>query len=147
MPGFRFAETMRGSYHLLADPTDERAMEFTIEASVRGLRRFSRDLNAAIRGRVVMEGFADAPIEGTLGMKVLRERRLPYEFGFVAADGKRYTFRGQKDVTLLDIPGSMTVLPASLYDAEGEEIARATLRFDLRGDIVSFLRSFRPRVL
>jgi hypothetical protein len=37
----------------------------------------------------------------------------------------------------------MTLLAASLYDEGGEEIARATLRFDLRSDAVKWLKSFR----
>jgi hypothetical protein len=41
---------------------------------------------------------------------------------------------------------TMTTLPASLYDAAGKEIARAVLRFDVRSDLKSFLRSFRPRM-
>ena len=39
----------------------------------------------------------------------------------------------------------MTVLPASLYDAHGNEIGRATLRFDVRSDLRSFLRSWKLR--
>ena len=35
------------------------------------------------------------------------------------------------------------LLPASLYDASGEEIGRATLRFDLRADLGRWLKSFR----
>jgi hypothetical protein len=37
----------------------------------------------------------------------------------------------------------MTVLPASLYDEAGEELARATLRFDVRSDLGRWLKSFR----
>jgi hypothetical protein len=37
----------------------------------------------------------------------------------------------------------MTLLGASLYDEGGEEIARATLRFDLWSDAVRWLKSFR----
>jgi hypothetical protein len=40
----------------------------------------------------------------------------------------------------------MTILPASLYDDSGEELARATLRFDLWADWANWVRSFRLRL-
>jgi hypothetical protein len=73
------------------------------------------------------------------------ERRLPYDFRFEANDGKRYHFRGQKDLNPLSFHDSFTLLPASLYEEGGREIGRATLRFDLRGDIKKLFGSFRLR--
>jgi hypothetical protein len=40
----------------------------------------------------------------------------------------------------------MTLLPATLLDERGEELARATLRFDLRADWVDWMKSFRLRL-
>jgi len=37
----------------------------------------------------------------------------------------------------------MTILPATLYDRSGDEVARATLRFDLRADWASWIKSLR----
>jgi hypothetical protein len=37
----------------------------------------------------------------------------------------------------------VTTLPATLFDDGGQEIGRATLRFDVRQDWWPFLRSFR----
>jgi hypothetical protein len=146
--GFQFRETMTGTYHMLATPLDERAITFTIGAKVDGLRRFLKDRLASIEGEVDVEGFADRrPIRGTLALKLLDERRLPYEFTFKGNDDRDYRFRGQKDVTLIALTDSMTVLPASLYDAEGREIGRATLRFDVRGDFVPFLKSWKLSLL
>lgn len=144
MPGFLFRETMSGSYHLLAHPTEERAIEFTIAVRASDIRRFAKDKTWAIDGEVELEGFASKrPLEGTLGFKLLDERRLPYRFTFVGDDGKRYELRGQKDFSPLAPVDSMTVLPASIYDAAGDEVGRATLRFDVRNDFGRWLRSFR----
>lgn len=144
--GFQFKETMTGTYHLLATPLDERAITFTIGAKVDGLRRFLKDKTASIAGEVDVEGFADkVPLEGTLGLKLLDERRLPYEFTFRGNDDREYRFRGQKDFTLIAVTDSMTVLPASLYDGEGNEIGRAILRFDMSHDLRSFLKSWKLR--
>lgn len=144
--GFQFRETMAGTFHMLAAPLDERAISFTIGARVEGLRRFLKDKIANIEGEVHAEGFADRrPLRGTLALKLLDERRLTYDFTFTGNDDLAYRLRGQKDVTLLALADSMTVLPASLYDADGHEIGRATLRFDVRGDLLKFLKSWKLR--
>src|SRR5438309_379751 len=73
----------------------------------------------------------------------VRERRLPYDFTFRGDDDREYRFHGQKDVTMIALHDTMTTLPASLYDADGKEVGRAVLRFDVRGDLVKFLRSWK----
>jgi len=142
--GFRFRETMSGTFYFIDTPADERPMSFSLEARVASMRAFARDKLARITGEVTMAGLADRrPLEGTLAMKLLDERRLPYDFSFSADDGTRYRFRGEKNVTALAPIESMTVLPASLYDGAGKEVARATVKFDVRGDLKKFVRSFR----
>jgi hypothetical protein len=142
--GFGFRETMRGTYYLLADPTTERPMSFTVSVRAKGLAAFAREPVARIEGRVSLEGFSDeAKLEGTLAFRLHDQRRLIYEFRFEANDKHPYRFRGQKDVTVLAPVESFTTLPGSLYDESSKEIGRATLHFDLRGDIKKFVRSFR----
>ena len=145
--GFSFEETMSGNYHLLSSQLDERAISFTLAARVAGIRQFLKDQLARIEGEVNLEGFAEhRPLTGTLALKLPRERRLTYDFSFSANDGGIYRFHGQKDVTLIAPVDTMTTLPASLYDVDGKEIARAVLRFDTRGTLVTFLRSWRMRL-
>ena len=145
--GFSFEETMQGSYHLLSAQTDERAISFSIGARVAGIRQFMKDKLARIEGEVDVEGFAaHRPLEGTLALKLPGEHRLTYDFGFRANDGKAYRFHGQKDVTLIALHDTMTTLPASIYDGSGHEVARAVLRFDVRGSLKTFLRSWRLRL-
>jgi hypothetical protein len=144
--GFSFEETMSGTYHLLASPLVERTIAFSIGARVKGIRQFLKDKNARIEGDVDIEGFADKrPLTGTLGLKLLDERRLVYDFMFRANDGHDYRFHGQKDVTVVGLHDTMTTLPASLYDTTGREIGRAVLRFDMQRHLRSFLRSWRLR--
>jgi hypothetical protein len=145
--GFSFDEAMSGSYHLLASQLDERAIAFTLHARVAGLRRFLKDKLARVEGEVDMEGFAaKRALVGTLALKLFDERRLTYDFTFRADSGQDCRFHGQKDVTMIALTDTMTTLPASVYDAGGSEIARAVLRFDLRGSLGSFLRSWRMRI-
>ena len=147
MAGFSFRETMSGSYWRLDAPTDERAIAFTIEARAGDLRRFARDKTWRITGTVDVEGLATSrALEGTLAFKLLDEQRLPYRFDFEGDDGQRYELSGQKEVSPLALLDSMTVLPASLYDAAGKEIARATLRCDARHDLGRWMKSFRVHV-
>jgi hypothetical protein len=135
---------MSGNYWRLDAPTEERAISFTIEARADDVRRFARDKTWRITGTVDAEGLASArEIDGTLAFKLYGERRLPYRFTFVGDDGRGYEFSGQKEYSGISPIGSLTLLPASLYDAEGEELARAMLRFDVRSDLWRWLRSFR----
>ena len=144
--GFQFRETMTGTYHLIAEPLDERAITFTIGAKVDGIRQFLKDKLAAIEGEVDAEKLAaKRALQGTMGLKLLDERRLTYEFTFTGDDDLPYRFRGQKDVSVIALADSMTILPASLYDLAGKEIGRATLRFDMRSDLRSFLSSWKLR--
>lgn len=144
MFGFHFFETMRGTYHLFANPIDELPMEFSIQVEGKGMRRFSREKMARIHGQVTMAGMAErCELEGLLGFKLLDERRLTYEFSFQADDHKRYRFRGQKEYSVFRLADSVSLLPASIYDANDVEIGRAVLRFDLRGDTKALLKSFR----
>ena len=120
---------MRGSYWLLDSPTDERAIDFTIEARADDVAQFARDKTWRIRGTLGAERLATrSDAEGTLAFKLLDERRLPYRLRFRGDDGRFYELSGQKEW---------------LYDDAGEEIARATLRFDLRADWGLWMRSFR----
>jgi hypothetical protein len=143
-PGFSFRETMSGSYWLLDAPTDERAITFTIEARAADVRRFLRDRIWKVTGNVDAEGLATSrPLEGTLTFKLLDERRLPYRFTFTGDDGAAYELSGQKEWSGLSPILSLTLLPATLYDAGGRELGRATLRFDWRSDFGRWLKSFR----
>lgn len=145
--GFSFDETMSGTYHLLASQLDERAIAFTLHARVAGIRQFLKDRLARVEGEVNVEGFAEhSGLSGTLALRLFDEQRLTYDFTFRANDGKTYRFHGQKDVTMIALADTMTTLPASIYDSAGREIARAVLRFDLRGSLGSFLRSWRMRL-
>lgn len=142
--GFSFRETMRGRFWWLDAPTDERALAFTIEARAGDVRRFTRDRTWRITGTIDADGLATGrPLEGTLAFKLLDERRLPYRFAFVGDDGAAYEMSGQKEWSVLSPVASMTVLPASIYDSRGLELARATLRFDWRSDLGRWMKSFR----
>jgi hypothetical protein len=143
MAGFEFYETMAGSFRLLGDAQD-RSMSFTIRARSFTWASFLRRPEVDIEGEVDAEGFADhRHLRGTLGMDPLRTRTLPYAFRFAANDGAHYAFAGTKMIRPGRFVESMTVLPGAILHEGGEAAGEALLRFDVRSDLVRFLRSFR----
>ncbi len=143
MAGFKFHETMAGSFRLAGESID-RAMSFSIGARSLAWPRFLRRPEVEIDGEVDAEGFADhRNISGTMGMDPLRTGILPYAFRFTANDGATYAFVGKKTLHLGRLVESMTVLPGAILDAGGARVGEALLRFDVRSDLVAFLTSFR----
>jgi hypothetical protein len=145
MSGFEFCETMAGSYHLEGARPEPRPMSFTIRARSRRWLDFLRRPEVEIEGEIDAEGFADhRHLTGTLGLDLLRTGKLPYAFQFTTNDGRRCSFEGTKTVRASDFAESMTILSGVLLDERRSVIGDALLRFDLRSDLLRFLRSFRP---
>ena len=140
LPGFRFRETMSGTY---SRDGVERPMHFTVTVRAGSLLGHLRDRKARLDGEVTMDGFASArPLEGEITIDPIIGKLIRYEFAFEADDGQRYRFVGQKDVTLRDPVGSMTTLPGQVLALDGKRVATAQLRFDTK-DLPSFLGSWR----
>jgi len=145
MAGLHFRERMQGRLYLLAEPLKEISATLDLEARIH-----ARDRSASVTGRVTIEGIAtDAPVQGTLGLLALGDKRLPYDVFFVTDAGARWRMRGEKDITYLAPVTSLTVLPVTVYEepadgSEAREVARGTLQFDWRRDLGSMLRSLRP---
>jgi hypothetical protein len=145
MAGFEFKETMSGTWRTPSGG-NERSIEFTITARAGRLLRHLFDRKAEMDGRLRMSGFAeDVPLSGELTIDPLLGKKIRYEFDFVADDGKRYHFAGQKDVEFLNVVRTMTTLPGDITGSDGSVVAHADLRFDTH-DLPSFLASFRPRL-
>ena len=144
--GFSFAERMSGSYYLLSEPLLAHAIAVDIEAHVRVLRaRTARrglraTVTASVVGRIRAEGLADATVQGTLGLHALHERRIPYDLSFTVEAGPMRLV-GEKDLSWLAPVETLVVLPFTIVDA-WKEIARGTLRFDVRRDWRTLARSF-----
>lgn len=144
MIGLTFRETMAGGYHLTSAPGADRPMHFTIEARIPTLRSLLGTPLFSISGSVFAEGFAEhRPLRGTLCIDPLRGKVLVYMFDFEADDGAPYTFQGRKTLGSGDLLQAMTILPGGIFDSAGKEVGRALLRFDLRSDLLKFLRTFR----
>jgi hypothetical protein len=146
MFGFHFSETMQGTWTRdgQAPGQEERPIAFSIVVRARSWLKHLRDHDAEIEGTLRMDGFAkEVPVRGTLHINPLMGKVIRYDFGFLADDGRRYRFIGQKDVSLSDVVGTMTTLPAAIEDENGKVVARCHMKFDTK-DLPSFLASFRP---
>lgn len=144
LPGFSFREELSGHYWRLDEPLVERPIRLRLRASVPDGTAFLQSRLATLSGRIDADGLATAAdIEGTVSFRLLEEQRSTYRFGFRGADGEAYELCGQKEWNALSPLDAFTVLPASLYDAQGNEVGRTTLRFDVRADWARWLASLR----
>lgn len=144
LPGLSFTEALSGTYWRLDAPVDERAIGLTLTGTILDAGEFLRDKTLRLMGTIDAEQLASAQkLEGTVHFKLWGERRLPYRFTFRGDDGRRYELFGEKEWNGLAPVESITLLAASVYDDRGDEIARATLRFDLRADWSRWLTSVR----
>lgn len=143
--GFKFDETMSGTYAMVETPDAHRRLSFTARMQADSTLAHIKDGKMRLTGTLEMDGFADdVPIEGTLVMLPLTKKIIRYEFSFTGNDGRPYRFAGQKDIVLTSPRKTFTTLPASITDAEGREIATALTRFDIRADMFQFALSWRP---
>ncbi|MFO0678777.1 MAG: hypothetical protein U0169_19750 [Polyangiaceae bacterium] len=142
--GFRFRERLHGSYYRLDAPFDEHPFELDVEIRAESLPRFVRDRMALVGGELRAAGLAACTqVDGSLLLKTKGEQRLSYAFAFTGDDGRRYEFRGEKDVIVLGILQALTSLPGSLFDDAGREVARIDLRFPVSDDVRTVVKSFR----
>ena len=142
--GVSFHEALSGSYWRLADPTVELAIAVRLRFLMGDVREFLREKRWRVKGTIDAEGLASgAEVEGMVGSRLMEERRLPYQMAFAGDDGLRYELCGQKEWSGLEPIASLTILPVSVFDPDGEELARGTLRFDVRADFWRGVTSVR----
>lgn len=143
--GFRFAETMSGTFATVDEPDNHRRFSFSVEARADSVLRHLRDGKTSMRGTLEADGLADCvPIEGTLTLAPLTKKIIRYEFSFTGDDGRPYRFEGQKNIRFTDLRNSFTTLPGTIVNAAGDTVATAATRFDLKADLFQFLASWRP---
>ena len=135
-----FSETMRGEMRALDDPSDVAPLEFSITARS-PLRAFAKSGELAVSGTISAGHLGHArPTRGVLGIYPIK-RKLSYSLDFSSTDGAPLRFVGQKRLRLGALLDTMTRLPGRVVTADGDEIALAEVRFDLR-DLPRFVSSF-----
>ncbi|MEU5882607.1 hypothetical protein [Spirillospora sp. NPDC047279] len=138
-----FDEVMEGTVRLAGEDRD-RPMRLDLSADLPGVLRPWGDVAGTLTGRARIEGLADDPAAtGSLRVAPITARRIRYTLGFTAADGRRLHLDGWKSTTPRRPVHSMTHLPATITDEDGEIVGEARLSFRLRRDLVRFLAGFR----
>ena len=143
--GFQFAETMSGTVEWDKEPGKKLPLRFEVTAHAESTRKHLQTGRAALSGTIYVPGLADGvAAEGSIVIRPIGQRIIRYELAFVGDDGKSYELVGQKDIRWTAPLETFTTLPAEILDEDHRRIATCLLRFDLRRDGWSFLRSFRP---
>ncbi len=143
--GFEFTEVMSGTYTRTGKPDQTGAIRFQGRARAQDALRHMKDGLVALDGTLDMEGFAeDVPIAGTIEIRPVVGKVIRYDFTFTGNDGNAYRFSGQKDIRFSELVRTMTTLTGTVATVQGDEVARATLRFDVKADLVPFLVSWKP---
>jgi hypothetical protein len=143
--GFQFSETMAGEAEWDREPGVRHPFRFEITASADSVRAHVRDGRAAVHGVVYAPPLAHAaPADGLMTIRPLGAGFIRYQLAFTGDDGALYEIFGEKRIEWRHLLHSWTHLPAEIRDAGGRRVGKAELRFDLKGDGLRFLRSFRP---
>jgi len=141
--GLRYREVLHGGFYFFTDPVDERAADLALDVEVASAAAFAQSHVAQLTGEMTLEGFAEhVRVEGTLVFD-REQKRATYTLRFTAGDGAAYVLRGYKELEVLNLVDSFTLVRASLYSDAAREVGRAVLRFDVRGGWKALLRSVR----
>ncbi len=144
--GFRFSERMSGTYRGVRAGLGDGEMRFDFEVRCDDLPAGILDVVGGMQGSVTMDGVANgAPANGAIAISPLWKRRIRYTFSFVGDDGLRYEFDGKKTLRPFSPLRSWTTLEGKVREEKaGDLVAEAVLRFHMKDEFVSLLRSFRP---
>ena len=138
-----FSETMSGTWTPV-DGSGRRVLSFSVDADATSAFNYLKDGAMQLVGTMRAEGLTDlAPAEGRLEVQPLR-RRIAYNLEFKGDDGNLYRFDGEKHLSVFRPLKSVTTLPGEITDRHGALVGRALVRFDIRRDLLGFLRTFRP---
>lgn len=137
--GFGFHERMKGEW-------TQGAISFDFEVRCDDLPSGILDVVGSMEGTVTADGLAEAaPAKGVIAISPLWKRRIRYTFAFEGNDGRRYEFDGQKTLRTLSPLRSWTTLRGRIRDEQTREtVGDAELRFDVWGDFLGLVASFRP---
>jgi hypothetical protein len=142
--GFAFTETMSGTLEWDREPGKKVPLRFDLTAHAESTRRHLATGRAALRGTISVPGLADGvDAEGSIVIRPIGQRVIRYELQFQGDDGRHYELVGQKDIRWTAPLETLTTLPAEILDDQHRRVATCLLRFDLRRDGWSFLRSWR----
>lgn len=142
--GFEFSETMEGTVEWSSEPGVKRPFKFEITAHAESTREHLKDGMVDVRGVITAPPLTvGADCSGSMMIRPIGQKIIRYELSFVADDGKTYEVVGQKDIKYRSLVHSWTHLPLDVLDEQHRRVGVAATRFDVRRDMIGFLRSFQ----
>ncbi|HEY4179470.1 MAG TPA: hypothetical protein VGM90_21650 [Kofleriaceae bacterium] len=142
--GFEFSETMEGTVEWTSTPGVKHPFKFEITAHAASTREHLRDGMVDVRGVITAPPLAEsAECSGTMTIRPIGQKIIRYELAFVGDNGTRYEVVGQKDIKYRSLMHSWTHLPLDVLDDQHRRVGVAATRFDVRRDMIGFLRSFQ----
>lgn len=143
--GFEFAETMSGTVTWDSEPGRKHPFKFVISAHAESVRAHVLDGKVSVRGVLTAPPRANGvDCEGTMIIRPIGQKIIRYELSFLGDDGKHYELVGQKGIRFLKLRHSLTYLPAEILDDQHRRVATCETSFDMKNDLWSFLRSWKP---
>jgi hypothetical protein len=143
MIGFYFREIMEGTVQREGERFD-RPFRFELDVTAPSLLGFATTAVGEAEGTVTLDGLAkDAKAKGRLELSPFHRQTIRYVLDFEGTDGKKYRFDGSKKTTVRRHLVGWTTLPGAIYDADGAEWGRASLRFSLPRHLPRLLRSIK----
>ena len=136
-----FVETMAGTVR--DREGRERPLDFNIKAEAASTRQFLLTGKTTLTGIIHASPWApEAVIEGTMAMSAMH-RYVIYTLEFRGRGGQALVLEGKKSPMLQAVLRTMTHMPVTLREKDGEVLAEGELRFDLR-DLIPFAASWLP---
>jgi hypothetical protein len=124
-----------------ASRSQERLLEFEVEANGFDLPRLAREGRFQIRGRLRADGLTEgSDLWGVLEVHLVSKREILYAFYFQDDGGRQWFFRGRKILSFWTPRSSMTCLHATLY-CQGQPRGRALVKFPW-SSLPQFIASF-----
>ncbi len=142
-PALAYEEEMTGELSFIENPLELRPVELQVRIVLDSVAKLADQPIARVEGTIDIEGLADnRPIEGIVAYR-FDERRVPYSFSFTTDDGRKLSFRAQKDFSIFRVGEFIGHLDGTLYEEGPRELARLALRRPVLRGITSFIKSLR----
>lgn len=142
--GLAYEEALSGAQYVEGAAHLHGPISIRLSAEAPSLCDLVRRRTIAVRGVLEAPGIAArAPVEGEIRLSGSRDRLVAYRLSFVDDEGRPLLFVAHKRLVPRHLYASLTVLTGTIEEASGVVRARCTLRFDVRTDLSSALRTLR----
>ncbi len=125
--GLETRHELRGTYHLLSAPGEERPLSLALRLAAPEPHRLPLCRRLSVDGEIQAAGLATRqPVTGTLELGELLDARLIYDLNFEADDRRPRRMHGELELEVRRLLGSAGRVSGSVYE-DDTEVARVLL--------------------